>query len=221
MSKIGSRAMGVLTAGAVLMTLLLAACGGTSAISTSVAVAVGTVAGAATPGVPGGTPRPSGGGGILPPFGSPGGIIPGFGSGTPVVPPGVLATTAAGLPTLGPLPSNLPTFGLRSGTFEKKAKDGSGRVDVVPGPLGTVVNLGLDFSVTNGPQLRVYLTKVASPNNQADIDRGFVDLGALQNTQGLSIYTVPNGTVLNDYLGVAIYSTQEKAVYSAAKLSAP
>ncbi len=58
MSKIGSRAMGVLTVGAMILTLLLAACGGTSAISTSVAVAVGTVAGAATPGVPGGTGFP-------------------------------------------------------------------------------------------------------------------------------------------------------------------
>ena len=215
MANFGTRALAVLTAGVVIVTLLLAACGGTSAISTSVAVAVGTTVGAASPGAasPGTTPRPSG-------AATPGSVLPPFGQGTPQLPP-PLATAAAGLPTLPPLPSTIPGLGLRSGTFEKKTKDGSGRVDVVPGPLGTVVNLGLDFNVTNGPQLRGYLTKEASPNNKAEVDRGFVDLGALQNTRGLSIYTVPSGTNINDYAGVVIYSTQENAVYIAAKLSAP
>lgn len=217
MSNLGTRALTVLTGGAVLLTLLLAACGGTSAISTSVAVAVGTTTGAATPGTPGGTPRP---GASTPQAG----IVPAFGT---QVAGGPLATAAAGLPTIAlpsniPLPSGIPGLGgLRSGTFENKSKSGAGRVDIVPGPLGTVVNFGLDFSVTNGPQLRVYLTKEASPSNKAEVDRGFVDLGALQATAGIGIYTVPNGTNLNDYKGVIIYSTQENAVYAAAKLSAP
>jgi hypothetical protein len=222
MSKVGTRALGILTVGVVGLTLLLAGCSGTSSISTSVAVAVGTsgaaATSAATPGsTPGGTPaRP--GGGIVPPFGTPGGLIPPFGPGTPVV-PGALATTAAGLQTAIPIPSG--NFNIRTGNFQKKAKDGAGRVEVVPGPLGGVVNLGLDFTVTNGANLHVYLTKEASPSNQAEVERGFVDLGALRNTRGLSIYQIPNGTDISAYAGVVIYSVDENAVYIAASLSAP
>jgi hypothetical protein len=219
MSRLDTRAMVILAVGVVGLALLLAGCGGTSAISTSVAVAVGSpVPGAATPGGgAAGTPaRP--GGITIPGLGTPGGItLPGIGSGTPVV-PGPLATTAAGLQTAIPLPSNLPgNLGLRTGSFQKKAKDGTGRVEV----LAAVVNLGLDFNVTSGPNLHVYLTKEASPNNQAEVERGFVDLGALRNTRGLGVYPIPNGTDVNAYKCVVIYSVDEKAVYMAATLSNP
>jgi hypothetical protein len=225
MSKVGTRALVILTMSMMGLALLLVACGGTSAISTSVAVVVGT-SGAATPGSSAaGTPaRPGGitipgvgtpGGITIPGIGTPGGItIPGIGAGTPVV-PGPLATTAAGLQTAIPLPSG--NFGIRTGNFQKKIKDGSGQVQV----LAAVVNLGLDFNVTNGANLHVYLTKEASPNNQAEVERGFVDLGALTNTRGLSFYPIPNGTDVNAYKGVIIYSVNEKAVYIAATLSNP
>lgn len=65
---------------------------------------------------------------------------------------------------------------------------GSGSAKVTQTENGPVLVFGEDFSVTNGPDLLVYL----SPNEAADPLGEFVSLGKLKSSSGAQAYNLPD-----------------------------
>lgn len=70
----------------------------------------------------------------------------------------------------------------------------------------------VDFKSSNGPALKVYLSKEINPIN-------FVSLGSLRSTMGDQLYDVPSSVNINDYQYVLIYCEQYRSLYGYAKLS--
>jgi hypothetical protein len=68
-----------------------------------------------------------------------------------------------------------------------------------------------DFSVTNGPDLHVYLSK--------EIDAiHFIDLGKLKSTNGMQVYDIPNVPDFNEYAYTLIYCQQYSVLFGSAPL---
>ena len=72
--------------------------------------------------------------------------------------------------------------------------------------------LGLDsFSVSNGPDLKVYLSKEYPPVN-------FINLGSLQSTSGTQIYNIPGQPGFMEYKYVLIHCQQYSHLFGIATL---
>jgi Electron transfer DM13 len=76
-----------------------------------------------------------------------------------------------------------------------------------------------DFSVTNGPELHVYLTRQPAPASSADVGDDFVDLGPLKGNQGNQNYDIPPAVDVSQYQGVVIYCVPFHVVFASASLS--
>lgn len=131
--------------------------------------------------------------------------------------------TAAPAPSAGgggttPAPAPAPTL-LASGDFVNKSYSGTGKALVLRAADQTPYVRLETLAVQNGPALRVYLTKEASPSSRADVENGFVDLGVLRSTTGNLTYTLPAGTDPTAYAGVIIYCEKFHAVFVAAALT--
>lgn len=75
------------------------------------------------------------------------------------------------------------------------------------------------FEVTRGPDLHVLLSQSAQPRTSADaLLPAFVDLGLLKSFSGAQNYDISEGTPLNRYLSVVVYSMSLSLVYSSAPL---
>lgn len=94
----------------------------------------------------------------------------------------------------------------------------------VNGPYGTVsgkaslflkdgkYQLALnDFMSTNGPDLKVYLSKEVMPVN-------FINLGSLQSITGNHVYDVPAGSMAEEYTYALIYCKQFSHLFGTAEL---
>lgn len=66
-----------------------------------------------------------------------------------------------------------------------------------------------NFSITEGPDLKVYLSKSATPNE-------FVNLG---NLSAASIYAIPTTVIVSDYSFVLIYCQQYNHLFAFAPLT--
>jgi hypothetical protein len=76
-----------------------------------------------------------------------------------------------------------------------------------------------EFSVTNGPDLHVVLTRHPAPSVPSEVGEDYVDLGPLKGNLGNQNYEIPPGVDLSEYLGVVIYCVPFHAVFAAATLS--
>jgi len=92
---------------------------------------------------------------------------------------------------------------------------GSGKATIYELDDGTSVLRFEDLSVTNGPDLHVYLLE--DPEGR-DIDAGYIDLGSLKGNRGNQNYPVPEDTDPTKYLGVMIYCEPFHVIFSTAKL---
>lgn len=78
--------------------------------------------------------------------------------------------------------------------------------------LGTTYQLALvDFTSTNGPDLKVYLSKEVQPIN-------FINLGSLRATSGNQLYDIPAGAIITDYKYALIHCQQYNHLFGAAEL---
>ena len=75
-----------------------------------------------------------------------------------------------------------------------------------------------DFSVTNGPDLHVILSKHEAPVDRADIGEDYLDLGSLKGNLGNQNYEVPAGVDLSQYQSVVIYCVPFHVVFATAEL---
>jgi hypothetical protein len=76
-----------------------------------------------------------------------------------------------------------------------------------------------DFSVTNGPDLHVILTRHPAPGGRSDVGDDYVDLGSLKGNLGNQNYEIPTSVDLSQYQGVVIYCVPFHVVFSTATLS--
>ncbi|UCG26550.1 MAG: DM13 domain-containing protein [Chloroflexota bacterium] len=75
-----------------------------------------------------------------------------------------------------------------------------------------------EFSVTNGPDLHVILTKHPSPTSREDVGEDYIDLGSLKGNMGNQNYEIPAGIDLSEYQGVVIYCVPFHVVFATAAL---
>ena len=71
-----------------------------------------------------------------------------------------------------------------------------------------------NFSTTNGPDLRVYLTM-----NTTELDQEYIDLGKNKATQGNLNYELPDNISLDTYNTVLIWSRAFSVLFGFAQLS--
>ena len=76
-----------------------------------------------------------------------------------------------------------------------------------------------EFSVTNGPDLRVLLVNAPDPESHADVaDAGYHELGKLKGNIGAQNYDIPASVALGDVQSVVIYCKPFRVVFSVATL---
>jgi hypothetical protein len=77
---------------------------------------------------------------------------------------------------------------------------------------GTKYELALEnFSSSNGPDLKVYLSKEKQPVN-------FINLGSLKSTAGNQLYAIPASVNANDYKYALIHCQQYNHLFGFAEL---
>ncbi|MDE2765092.1 MAG: DM13 domain-containing protein [Chloroflexota bacterium] len=99
---------------------------------------------------------------------------------------------------------------------------GSGTATVYRLPDGAHVLRFEEFSVTNGPDLRVLLSAHPDPETSAQVkDGGYVELARLKGNLGNQNYELPAGVDAAAYRSVVIYCRPFSVVFSVAPLSEP
>lgn len=121
------------------------------------------------------------------------------------------------------LPSLTGPVEVGSGTFQRidALRWGQGNVTVIEQVDGSKLLWLEDFSVANGPDLRVVLSASDRPQVVADIRQGDldVDLGQLLGNIGNQYYEIPTDTDLTQYGSVVIYSPSVDLIYAFAPLT--
>ncbi len=74
------------------------------------------------------------------------------------------------------------------------------------------------FSVTNGPELHVYLVRNPKPRKPEEVGNDYIDLGALKGNVGNQNFPVPSEVDLTAYRGIIIYSVPFSVIFSSAEL---
>jgi len=94
---------------------------------------------------------------------------------------------------------------------------GKGNVKVLQSGTGRVIVRFTEFSVINGPDLKVYLAKSKDPQKASDIlDGGFRSLGSLKGNIGDQTYTVPADVDISEYHSIVIWCEPFRALFSRA-----
>ena len=112
-----------------------------------------------------------------------------------------------------PLDENTSTLNsvlLKSGAFAPTSGitvNGSAEVRMKPNEY--YIEL-VNFKISSGPDLKVYLSKSNEPND-------FVNLGAMESNK--SVYTIPNGLILSEYTHVLIHCQQYDHLFAIAQLN--
>lgn len=74
-----------------------------------------------------------------------------------------------------------------------------------------------EFSVTNGPDLRVLLSTSPNPTSRSDLG-DYIDLGSLKGNMGNQNYEIPADVDLSQYQSVVIYCQPFHVLFSSASL---
>lgn len=96
---------------------------------------------------------------------------------------------------------------------------GAGTATIYELPDGARLLRFEEFSVTNGPDLHVILSKDPDPTSQADIGTDYIDLGSLKGNLGNQNYEIPADVDLSQYQNIVIYCKPFHVVFSVATLS--
>jgi hypothetical protein len=95
---------------------------------------------------------------------------------------------------------------------------GSGSARVLQQGNNQVLRLE-GFSVTNGPDLHVLLTRHSAPASRSDVGEDYVDLGPLKGNMGNQNYEISPDIDLSAYQGVVIYCVPFHVVFATATLN--
>jgi Electron transfer DM13 len=111
---------------------------------------------------------------------------------------------------------------LAQGTFRDTdtVHRGSGTASVYRGEGGELTLRLTDFTVTNGPDLKVWLVEAGNVMRSEDVRAsGYLALGPLKGNIGDQNYDIPAGTDVSGFGSVAIWCEQFSVLFSAADLS--
>ena len=109
---------------------------------------------------------------------------------------------------------------LKTGSFRDADSfhRGSGAATIYRTADGETVLRLEDFSVTNGPDLRVLLVPHPNPQSRADVE-GHLHLAELKGNMGNQNYFLPDGEDGSDYGSVVIYCQPFRVIFSVATLN--
>jgi hypothetical protein len=110
---------------------------------------------------------------------------------------------------------------LKEGEFagQDKFHKGSGRAIIYQSPDGSRLLRLEDFSVTNGPDLRVYLSPVHKPEGAGDVTaQGHVELAKLKGNKGNQNYAIPDDADVTSLRSVVIFCKPFRVIFSVAPL---
>ncbi|GAA3980107.1 DM13 domain-containing protein [Mucilaginibacter dorajii] len=85
---------------------------------------------------------------------------------------------------------------------------GTARIYVTEGKYSLALT---DFAASNGPDLKVYLSKETDPQN-------FVNLGSLRSVNGNQVYDIPASVNVADYKYALIFCQQFKHLFGYSEL---
>jgi hypothetical protein len=126
-------------------------------------------------------------------------------------------------PTAAAAPTPARPLLLREGAFgsmDDNLHKGQGRAAIYHLADGTRLLRLEDFSVTNGPDLYVYLSASASPRTARDFGAApSVNLARLKGNVGNQNYSLPADLDLADFQSVVIYCKKYDVIISTAALS--
>ena len=113
-------------------------------------------------------------------------------------------------------------FVLSNGSFIDVAHKGSGEVKAIRTGMGndeTIVRL-IDLDVSNGPDLRVLLSKERDIMTSGDLGE-YIELGKLKGNRGTQNYFVPSNIIdeFDEYQSVVIYCKPFHVVFNSANLN--
>jgi hypothetical protein len=132
--------------------------------------------------------------------------------------PGVIQTAPAAETSRGGPPAPRLEV-LRSGSFRSLEHATTGTAIVLHRPAGNLV-LRLDrLNTSNGPDLRVYLSRVPASSDLHAYRTGFIDLGALKGNRGSQNYAIPAGTDLAAFKSAVIWCRRFAVGFGVAPLS--
>jgi hypothetical protein len=119
-----------------------------------------------------------------------------------------------------PTPQMTNPVEVASGVFTEidPIHKGEGNVSLYQLPDNSRVLRFEDFRVTNGPDLRVILTRNPDPRTPEEVGTDYIELGSLKGNVGNQNYEVPANVDLNTYRGVVIYCFPFRVVFSTAEL---
>jgi hypothetical protein len=120
------------------------------------------------------------------------------------------------------LPAELMLDQVATGVFRDadQVHKGQGNVDVLQTGGGIGLVRFTEFTVTNGPDLEVWLVAASDPKTAEDVTSSeWVSLGTLKGNIGDQNYTVPDDVDLSSFGSVVIWCEQFGVLFAAAALS--
>src|SRR6266480_5222730 len=137
--------------------------------------------------------------------------------------PGVIATAPARETHRDATAGGSPPQALRvvrSGSFRSLEHATTGKAIVLHRPAGSLILRLEHLSTSNGPDLRVYLSRVPAGGDLRAYRTGFIDLGALKGNRGSQNYAIPAGTDLPAFKSAVIWCRRFAVGFGVAPLRA-
>jgi hypothetical protein len=136
--------------------------------------------------------------------------------------PGITGTASAGKANSNAAAGRSSPPGpqvLRSGSFRSLEHATTGKAIVLRRPAGSLTLRLEHLSTSNGPDLRVYLSRVPASSDLHAYRTGFIDLGALKGNRGSQNYAIPAGTDLAAFKSAVIWCRRFVVGFGVAPLS--
>jgi len=101
-----------------------------------------------------------------------------------------------------------------------RAHKGSGDAKLVKKSDGSFEVQLTNFEVTNGPDLKVYVSSASNVENADDVtESNWTNLGVLKGNKGDQIYRLPADVSIDDVKSVVIWCEAFSVLFSAASLT--
>ena len=110
---------------------------------------------------------------------------------------------------------------LAAGEFRSLAHDASGRALILELLDGSLILRFEDLNVSNGPDLKVYLSAAPSSSGGSAFDDDFVELGALKGNIGNQNYAIPAGVDLSRYRSAVVWCKRFSVGFAVAPVEVP
>ena len=133
---------------------------------------------------------------------------------TPAATPARPATTTSTTPA----PPRGPRT-LAAGAFRSFEHDTDGRAKVIALADGKRILRFEDFSTSNGPDVRVYLSSAPASSDGDRFDDHYVELGELKGNIGNQNYTIPASLDLARYRTAVVWCKRFSVAFGAAPLA--